>query len=108
MFGDMGKLLKQAQEMQKKMKEIQAELKQLEVKGVSGAGLMQKEPLVQVVSTGELEITRIDLHEKFSEKGREEQAKLIQAAVNNALKQAKEISADKLKEATGGLKIPGL
>ena len=108
MFGDMGKLMKQAQEMQSKMKEIQKELKLLEVRGNSGSGLLQKEPIVEVVASGEMEIKEIILKEKFKEKDSAEQAKLIQTAVNNALKQAKDISADKLKGATGGLKIPGL
>lgn len=108
MFGDMGKLLKQAQEMQSKMKEIQKELKDLEVLGESGKGLLQKEALVKVVASGEMEIKQIVLHDQFAAKETLEQCQLLQAAINNALKQAKDISADKLKEATGGLKIPGL
>ena len=108
MFGDMGKLMKQAQEMQAKMKDIQKELKTLEVRGDSGKGLLQKEAMVEVVASGEMEIKEIILHDKFAEKDKAEQCKLLQAAVNNALKQAKDISADKLKQATGGLKIPGL
>ena len=94
--------------MQSKMKEIQKELKTLEVRGNSGTGILNKEPMVEVVASGEMEIKDIILHDKFKDKDKSEKSKLLQTAVNNALKQAKDISADKLKDATGGLKIPGL
>ena len=40
-LGDMAKLMKQAQDMQSKMTDIQKKLEELEVKGESGGGLIK-------------------------------------------------------------------
>ena len=52
-FGDM---IKQAQEMQKKMKELQEGLANLEVEGSSGGGLVK----ITVTGKGEVKKIKID------------------------------------------------
>ena len=54
-LGDMGKLMKQAQEMQAKMAEVQERMKTLEAEGSSGAGL------VSARATAEGEVKRLSV-----------------------------------------------
>ena len=58
-FGDMAKLMKQAQEMQTKMTSMQDELDNIEVTGESGAGL------VKVKSNAKGKITGLTIDEKI-------------------------------------------
>ena len=51
-LGDMGKLMKQAQEMQSKMAEAQERMQSLEGEGSSGAGLVKAEATAKGVLTG--------------------------------------------------------
>ena len=58
-FGDMAKIMKQAQEMQTKMANMQDQLDNIEVWGESGAGL------VKVKSNAKGKITSITIDEKI-------------------------------------------
>ena len=97
-FGDM---MKQAQEMQKKMKELQEELANLEVKGSSGGGLVS----VKVNGKGEGKKIKIDPSLMKPEEA-EILEDLIVAAFNEAKKKAEEASAEEMKKMTGGLNLP--
>ena len=54
-------MMKQAQQLQKKMAEAQEELNSIEVEGVAGGGL------VKVISTAKGEIKRINIDDKIFE-----------------------------------------
>ena len=97
-FSDM---MKQAQEMQKKMKELQEGLANLEVEGSSGGGLVS----VKVNGKGEVKKIKIDPSLMKPEET-EILEDLIVAAFNKAKKKAEEASAEEMKKMTGGLNLP--
>ena len=98
---DLGNMMKQAQQLQKKMSEAQEKLNSIEVEGVSGGGM------VKVVSTAKGEVKRITLDESLLKpEDKEITEDLIVAAVNDA-KQKGEITAqEEMKSLTGGIPLP--
>ena len=106
MFKGMGNIYKQAQKMQQDMAKVQEELKNLEIEGVSGGGV------VKVVVDGKKDIKSIDIQEEIlkEEKGMVED--MVLAAIKNAMEKAEKIAEDKMKTVTGGImpgmNIPGL
>ena len=97
-FGDM---IKQAQEMQKKMKELQDGLANLEVEGSSGGGL------VKITVTGKGEVKKIKIDPSLMKPEESEILEdLIVAAFNEAKKKSEEASAEEMKKLTGGLNLP--
>ena len=102
-LGDMANLMQKAQEMHKKMAEVQEEISKLEAKGYSTGNL------VEAVACGDFTIKRITIRNECAKTG---DAEIIQehvaAAVNNALNEIKLRSKEKMSVITGGLNIPGL
>lgn len=98
---NLGNILKQAQNMQSRMAEIQDELQSLEVEGQSGAGLVR----ATVNGKGEMRGLQIDpaVVDK-DEIGVLED--LIVAAVNDARGKAEELSREKMAALTEGLPLP--
>ena len=97
-FGDM---IKQAQEMQKKMKELQEGLANLEVEGSSGGGL------VKITVNGKGEVKKIKIDQSLMKPQEAEILEdLIVAAINEAKKKAEEATAEEMKKLTGGLNLP--
>ncbi len=98
-----GKLMKQAQQMQAKMGQVQEELKRETVEASAGGGT------VKVVITGDLEIRSITIDPAAIDP---EDVDLLQdmvaAAVNEAIRSAQELAAKKMSAVTGGMNIPGL
>ncbi|GGE33382.1 nucleoid-associated protein [Agaricicola taiwanensis] len=100
---DMLNMLKQAQAVQSKMKEMQAELEQLEVDGVSGAGLVA----VRLSAKGELRSIVIDPSLAKPEEI-EILEDLIVAAHADAQTKAAQLMQEKMQSVTGGLLPPGV
>ena len=99
----MGDILKQAQEMQARMAKIQEELAQKTVEGSAGGGM------VQVTVNGQFNLTSVKIETSVisaDEKGMLED--LVLAAVNDAMRKAREMASAEMAKLTGGLKIPGL
>ena len=98
---NLGNMMKQAQQLQKKMADAQEKLNSIEVEGVSGGGV------VKVTATAKGEIKWINLDESLLKpEDKEIIEDLIVAAVNDA-KQKGEIAAhEEMKSLTGGLPIP--
>ena len=98
---NIGNMMKQAQQLQKKMADTQEKLKSIEVEGVSGGGL------VKVIATAKGEIKRINLDESLLKpEDKEITEDLIVAAINDA-KQKGEIAAqEEMKSVTGGMPLP--
>lgn len=99
MFG----MLKKAQEMQKGLQAVQAELAKAEVSGSAAGGM------VSVVMNGTHEIVRVSIKPDAvdaSDVGMLED--LVKVACNDALAKANALAKEKMQAVTGGLGIPGL
>jgi nucleoid-associated protein EbfC len=98
-----GKIMKQAQQMQAKMGQVQEELKNETVESSAGGGM------VKVVITGDLEIRSITVDpEAVDPQDVEMLQDMVAAAVNEAIRSAQELAAQKMSAVTGGMNIPGL
>ncbi len=98
---NLGNLMKQAQQMQAKMAEMQERLATIEVTGASGGGL------VQATLTGKGELRRIKIDPSLVDpKEVEVLEDLVVAAVNDARAKADASSAEEMKKLTGGLNLP--
>ena len=96
-----GNMMKQAQELQKKMSEAQEKLKSIEVEGVSGGGM------VKVIMNGKQIVQAIDIDPSLlSSDEKEVLEDLIKAALNQAKEKVEEMSAEEMKKITGGLPLP--
>ncbi len=93
-------LMKQAQEIQNKMKEAQEAIASMEVTGEAGGGL------VKVTMTGKHELVRVDIDDSIMD-DREMVEDLVVAAVNSAVRKVEEETQRRMSEVTGGLNLPG-
>ena len=103
MFGNMKEMLKQAQNMKSQMKKIKKELESIEVEGVSANGACK------VIMTADMKTQDVKIDETLLSSEAYVIENAIKVAVNNALEDAKDTSAKKLKAVTGGLTdgLPG-
>ena len=98
---NIGNMMKHAQQLQKKMAEVQEELNSLEVEGISGGGL------VKVTATAKGEIKRITLDDSLMKPEEKEITEdLIVAAINDAKQKGETTAQEKMKDITGGLPLP--
>ena len=93
-------MLSKAKEMEKKMKEVQDAIKNIEVEGESGGNL------VKIVLSGDYELKSILVSEEAKKEDNEIINDLIIAAYNNAKEKLKKKSSEELSKATGGLNLP--
>ncbi len=102
-MGNLGNIMKQAQAMQERLAKLQAEGATKTVQASSGGGM------VTVVASGGMEVVSIRIDPEVLRSNDTEMLQdLVVAAVNEALRKAKEMMAEEMKEVTGGLQIPGL
>ena len=98
MPGNMSNLMKQAQRMQRQMEENQKELETREFTAKAGGGA------VEATVTGGKELKAVKISPEAVDPDDVEMLQdLIVAAVNEAMKQADEASADSMSKLTGGL-----
>lgn len=103
MQGGMANLMRQANQLQLKIKKAQEELAQREYEGTSGGGA------VVVKVKGESQVTALTINKDVMESGDVEMLQdLILTATNDALKKARETQAAEMEKITGGMNIPGL
>ena len=101
--GNSKNLIKQAQEMQKKMLEVQEALKEKEVEASVGGGA------VVAKVNGQKELIGIELSKEVVDPEDIEMLQdLIISAVTEAMRQAEEMAEKEMSAVTGGLEIPGL
>tara|TARA_B100001175_G_scaffold309387_1_gene311010 strand:- start:144 stop:467 length:324 start_codon:yes stop_codon:yes gene_type:complete len=104
--GNMSKILKQAQDMQKKMENVQNELSDLIVEADSGGGM------ITVKVNGNQEILELNIDQEAQNEEKEVLEDLIISAINKAIALVKSKSQDKMNSVTGGLasglNIPGM
>ena len=99
----MNDMIRQAQMMQKKMAQLQEEMATKTVEASSGGGM------VTVVANGSQEVLSIAIDKTVVDPSDVEMLQdLVLAAVNDALKKAKEMQQAEMSAITGGLKIPGM
>ena len=98
---NLGALMKQAQEMQEKMGEMQERLAGIEVDGSSGAGL------VQVTLSGKSEMRGVKVDPSLMKPDEAEVLEdLIVAATNDARARLETRMQDEMSKVTGGLQLP--
>jgi DNA-binding YbaB/EbfC family protein len=100
------KMMQQAQGIQKKLKEAQAELADLEIIGQSAGGA------VTVTLDGRGKFKSIKINQEAAPNVDMDTIETLEDIISTALKQADEeagrIMEEKIKGATGGIPLPGL
>lgn len=103
MPGGMQALMKQANQMQNKMKKLQEELASREYEGQAGGGA------VKVRINGDHMLLQLDIDPEVFKSGDIEMLQdLVIAATNEAQKICKETSSKEMNAVTGGMNIPGM
>ena len=98
---NLGNMLKQAQQMQTRMAEMQAKLEATEVEGQAGAGM------VKVKLTGKGEMRRIAIDPTLmTADDREVLEDLIIAAHGDAKQKVEAMMAEEMQKATAGMNLP--
>ena len=100
-MNNLGQMLKQAQQMQARMQEMQERLATVEVTGVAGAGM------VAVTLNGKGDVKKIKLDKSIVDPNEVEVLEdLIVAAFNDAKGRVERHIAEETEKLTGGLKLP--
>tara|TARA_R110002074_G_scaffold106125_1_gene229117 strand:+ start:236 stop:580 length:345 start_codon:yes stop_codon:yes gene_type:complete len=100
-LGDMAKIMKQAQDMQGKMAEMQENLAAITVEGEAGAGL------VRATATAKGELTALEIDPSIFDPNEKEVVEdLILAAIKDAQAKAAERSQQEMARLTEGLNLP--
>jgi len=98
---DLAGLMKQAQEMQKKMQDAQARLTDITVTGEAGGGM------IKITMTAKGEVTDLELDKSVVDPEEKEVLEdLLAAALNDAKRKADEAQQKVMSEATQGLGLP--
>jgi len=101
--GGMQQLMRQANQMQTRMKKAQEEMATREFEGTSGGGA------IKVVVFGDNRIKSVDIQPDVVSSGDKDMLQdLIVTAVNEALRLAKTTSDEEMAKITGGFSLPGM
>jgi nucleoid-associated protein EbfC len=107
-FGPLGKMkeladaFKKAQEVQAGAQQLQNELEQMEIEGVSEDGL------VKVVMSGNQEPRRVEISPEAMNVGAEALSASVSAAMQSAYDQSTDLMRGRMEELTSGLNLPGM
>jgi DNA-binding YbaB/EbfC family protein len=102
-LGNIGSLLKHAQQLGGQMGQMTEEMKKRRVTGSAGGGM------VEIEVNGLMEVLRCHIDPQLMpQNDRELVEDLITAAVNQAIEKGKQMHADAVRDMTGGLSLPGL
>ena len=94
-------MIKQAQDLQKKMAEAQEKVETLEAEGISGGGI------VKITINGKNNVTSVNIDETAIDKNEKEILEdLIVAAFNDARDKIQRKIVDEMSSLTGGIKLP--
>ena len=105
MFGDLGKMMKMARQMQERAKTVKQELDVKTFTAQAGGGV------VAATVNGKLELVELKISPALLQDGAADAgmlADLVKAAVAAAQKEASAAAAGMMRELTGGMDIPGL
>ena len=98
--GGLGNMMKQAQQMQENMQKMQEKLAEVEVEGISGAGM------VKVLMTCRNDVRRVTIDPSLMSDDKEMLEDLIAAAINDAIRIAEATTQEKMSGFTAGLNLP--
>lgn len=99
---NLGNMLKQAQQMQTRMQEMQAKLEAMEVEGASGGGM------VKVLLSGKGDLRRVAIDPSLMAADEKEVLEdLLVAAHADAKQKVEATMAEEMQKATAGINIPG-
>jgi nucleoid-associated protein EbfC len=94
-------MMKQAAQLQSKMKALQEDLEHVEVEGIAGGGL------VSVKMTAKMDVKAVKIDPSLIKPDEAEILEdLLVAAFSDARRKAEAAMQDKMKEITGGLPLP--
>lgn len=100
---NMNRMMRQVQKMQADMARVQEELGEKTVEGTAGGGM------VTVVANGHQDVVSITIEPDAVDPDDVDMLQdLVLAAINEALRAARELAGDEMTKVTGGLDIPGL
>jgi hypothetical protein len=103
MNGNMQKMMKQAQKLQRQMMEAQEALADERVEGSSGGGM------VKAVADGQQNIVEIHIDPAAVDPEDVEMLEdLVLAALSDAMRKSRDLAEERLGAFTKGMKIPGL
>lgn len=102
-IGQLGSIIKQAQQMGARVQEVNERLKSVRVSGSSGGGLVE----VEVNGLGEVLRLKLD-PSLVSRQDQELMEDLVPAAVNQAVAKAREQHATMMREMAGSMNLPGM
>ena len=98
---NIGQIMKQAQQMQTKMAELQERLVEMEIEGVAAAGM------IRVTMNGKGQMRTIKIDPALANPDEVEVLEdLILAATNDAKAKTETRVAEEMQELTGGLQLP--
>ena len=100
MKGGLGPLMKQAQQMQENMKNMQEQLATVEVEGQSGAGM------VKVIMTCRYDVKRVSIDDSLFNDDKDMLEDLLAAAVNDAVRRVEATTQEKMSGVTAGMGLP--
>lgn len=98
---NLGQMMKQAQQMQARMEELQQKLAETELSGSSGGGM------VEVTMNGKGELRRVKIDPRLADPAEVEVLEdLVVAAANDAKAKVEHHVGEQMRELTGGLALP--
>ena len=100
--GGMQNLMRQANQMQNKMKKVKEEFALKTFTGSAGGGA------VEVIVNGEYMIDSMTIKPEVIESGSEMITEMVQLATNDAMKTVKEEYQKAMDQVTKGMSIPGM
>jgi hypothetical protein len=101
-LGDLAGMMRQAQHLGERMREVGVRLRGERVTAEAGAGL------VSVEANGLGEVLRVRIDESLLVPGEQEVLEeLVAAAVNQALTRSKQLHVEAIRSLTGGVELPG-
>jgi hypothetical protein len=103
MNGNLQKMMKQAQKLQRQLMEAQEALADERVEGSAGGGM------VKVIADGQQNVLEVKIEPEAVDPDDVEMLQdLVLAAVCDALRKSRELAEERLGAFTKGMKIPGL
>jgi DNA-binding YbaB/EbfC family protein len=100
---NMGKLLKQAQQMQERIAQMQAELAEKTVEASAGGGM------VKIVMNGKHEVVSVAIDREVVDPDDVEMLEdLVAAAFTEAANRVEKMVRDEMSSISGGLPLPGM
>ena len=102
-LGNMANILKQAQQMQEKVRQVQDELKSKVVEGSAGGGM------VRASVNGQQQLVSLKIEKEVVHPEEVQMLEdLVLAAVSQGLDKSRDLAKDEFMKITGGLNLPGL